>query len=153
MNKTPTTWWVLVTDSGHARILEMEQHSPELRQVQELISDSQHQTSRELQSDSSGRSLRRESASGHALQPHSNPHDLAEEAFCDKIVKLLEQAAVRRVFDRLAVLADPKTLGRLRKRMSKPLAARVEMELDRDLVHLPLHALSKRVRAEMGWAD
>lgn len=153
MNKTPTSWWVLVTDSGHARILAMAKHSPELRQLQELISDSQHQTSRELQSDSSGRSLRHQSASGHALQPHSNAHDLAEEAFCAKVVKLLEQAATRHEFDRLAVLADPKTLGRLRKGMSKPLAARVEMELDRDLVHLPLHELSKRVRAEMGWAD
>lgn len=153
MNKTPTTWWVLVTDSGHARILEMEKHSPGLRQVQEMISDSQHQTSREMQSDSSGRSLRRESAAGHALQAHSNAHDLAEEAFCEKVVELLERAATRHEFDRLAVLADPKSLGRLRKKMSKPLAARVELELDRDLVHLPLHALSKRVRAELGWAD
>jgi hypothetical protein len=35
--------------------------------------------------------------------------------------------------------------------MSKALAARVELELGRDLVKLPTHFLAEKVRAELGW--
>ena len=55
-------------------------------------------------------------------------------------------------FERLAVFADPKTLGRLRQHMSKPLSARVTDELNLDLVGLPLDALEQRIRAALGWA-
>ncbi|HLF30589.1 MAG TPA: host attachment protein [Xanthomonadales bacterium] len=151
MNKTPSIYWVLVADSGTARILEMRKRPAELREVQELVSDSQHLTDKDLRADASGRSLRRQSASGHALHPHANAHDLAEQAFCDRVVKVLELAAGRYEFDQLVVIADPKTLGRLRKLMSKALAARVELELGRDLVKMPLHSLAEKVRGELGW--
>jgi protein required for attachment to host cells len=151
MNKTPSIYWVLVADSGAARILEMQKSPAELRVVQELESASRHQTDKELRADASGRSLRHQSPSGHALPPHASAHDLAEQAFCERLVQALELAAGRHEFDRLAVIADPKTLGRVRQLMSKTLTAKVELELGRDLVKLPLHTLAEKVRGELGW--
>jgi hypothetical protein len=37
--------------------------------------------------------------------------------------------------------------------MSKQLADRVKLELNRDLVRLPLNSLEERIRSELGWQD
>jgi protein required for attachment to host cells len=69
------------------------------------------------------------------------------------MVETLEHAANQEKFERLAIIADPRTLGRLRKLMSKHLAERVKLELTRDLVKLPEKSLEERIRSELGWQD
>ena len=92
-------------------------------------------------------------SSDHVVQPRSDAHDLAEQEFSGKLAETLERAAQKNVFERLVVFADPKTLGRLRQQMSKPLVERITKEVNHDLVEMPLDSLEKRVRAELGWSD
>jgi len=152
MKNAPSPYWVLVADSGYARIFELQRDPAEFRQVQELVSETRHKTSREMTSDASGRVTDVHGGpSSHTMQPRSDAHDLAEEAFSRMLVKKLEQAATRNAFDRLVIFADPKTLGRLRQHMSKALSARIADEVNRDLVALPQDSLERRVRAGLGW--
>jgi protein required for attachment to host cells len=151
MKEAKSYYWVLVADSGYARIFALRKEPAEFTEVQELISDSRHQTNRDLVSDASGRIADvRGGPSSHTMQPRSDPHDQAEQAFSARLVKNLEQAANKHLFERLVIIADPKTLGRLRQNMSKNLAARISHEVNRDLVGLPPDELERRVRAEMG---
>ena len=151
MNSPTSKHWVLVADSGQARILEL-QHQPfKFRQVQELVSASQHQASRDLVSDASGRAFHVQGPSSHSKQPRSDAHDQAEQQFSLMLVHKLEKAAELGAFDHLLVIADPKTLGRLRRQMSKSLASRVSDELNLDLAGLPLNKLETRIRAILGW--
>jgi protein required for attachment to host cells len=152
MNNSMSKYWVLVADSGNARIFELRRKPAEFHEVQKLVSESQHQPSRELMSDASGRAFHVQGPSSHSMVPRSDAHDRAKYEFCRKLVGKLEQAANMNAFERLAVFADPKTLGRLRQHMSKPLSARVTDELNLDLVGLPLDALEQRIRAALGWA-
>jgi protein required for attachment to host cells len=152
MNSSMSKYWVLVADSGNARIFELRRKPAEFHEVQKLVSESQHQPSRELMSDASGRAFHVQGPSSHSMVPRSDAHDRAKYEFCRKLVGKLEQAANMNAFERLAVFADPKTLGRLRQHMSKPLSARVTDELNLDLVGLPLDALEQRIRAALGWA-
>lgn len=151
MKKPSSSHWVLVADSGNARIFELGKEPAEFREVKKLVSASQHQTTRELKSDASGRDLRSQGPASHTLQPRSDAHDLGEQAFCRELVETLEQAASTHAFEHLVIIADPKTLGRLRQYMNKALAASVVKELGRDLVRQPQDKLEARVRAELGW--
>lgn len=153
MKNTSSPYWVLVADSGRARIFELRKEPAEFREVQKLVSESRHQTSREMVSDASGRIVNAQGGRpSHTMQPRSDAHDLAEQIFSRKLSEKLEQAANRNAFEHLVVIADPKTLGRLRQHMSKTLSARVMVELNRDLVGLPLDSLEERVRAGLGWS-
>jgi hypothetical protein len=78
MNRQPKHW-VLVADSGQARILELQRKPYEFRLVSELVSATQHQTTKELISDASGRVYSSKGAGTHAMAPRADPHDLAED--------------------------------------------------------------------------
>jgi protein required for attachment to host cells len=151
MMNPSSTHWVLVADSGQARILELRRKPYAFRQVAELVSETQRQASRDLVSDTSGRAFHVQGPASHSKKPRSDPHDQAEQQFTRMLARKLEKAATLAAFDHLAVIADPRTLGRLRQLMGKSLANRVTDELTLDLAGLPLNELEPRVQAALGW--
>jgi protein required for attachment to host cells len=154
MKNFSSPYWVLVADSGRARIFSLQRKPAGFSEVQELLSDSRHETTTDLMTDASGRTADvKGGPSSHTLQPRSDAHNLAEQAFSSRLVKYLEQAAGKKLFERLVIIADPKTLGRLRRNMSKSLAAHISHEVNRDVVGLPPDELERRVHAELGWPD
>lgn len=153
MKTSLLNYWVLVADSGNARIFELRKTPAEFREAHTLVSDALHKRSSDLVSDGSGRSFNAQGPAGHSKQQKSDPHELAEQEFSRKLVDKLELAVNMNIFEKLIVFADPKTLGRLRPLMSKPLRKRVTHEVSLDLVGMPLEKLKKRVRAQLGWAD
>jgi protein required for attachment to host cells len=144
---------VLVADSGQARILELQRKPYEFRLVSESVSATQHQTSRELESDASGRVYSGKGAGTHAMAPRADPHDRAEDQFIRSLAQTLEKAARLGAFEHLAIIADPRTIGRLRRYMSKALVARVTEEHTMNLASLPLGTLEPRVCAVLGWKE
>jgi protein required for attachment to host cells len=145
-------YWVLVANSGQARILEMQRKPYEFHQVAELVSDAQHLTNKELVSDASGRVYHSQGPGTHSMKPRSDPHENAEEQFSRGLAQKMEKAAQLDRFDQLLVIADPKTMGRLRHQMTRTVSDRVADEVSLDLVGLPLHQLETRVRGVLGWA-
>jgi protein required for attachment to host cells len=146
-----STHWVLVADGGQARILELRRKPYQFRQVAELVSETQHEPSRNLVSDADGRSFHVQGPVSHAKQPRNDPHDLAEEQFVRELLEKLDRAGNLGRFDYLQLIADPRTLGRLRQQMSKSLLARVAGETALDLVQLPEQQLEGKVRTILGW--
>ena len=126
-------------------------HSKHWVLVAELFSEAAHQASRDLVSDASGRTFHVQGPGSHSKQPRSDPHDQAEEQFTRSLAQKLDKAVGMGKFDHLAIIADPRTLGRLRRHMSKSLAGSVTNELTLDLAGLPLNKLEPRVRSILGW--
>ena len=145
-------YWVLVANSGQARILEMQRKPYEFRQVAELLSDTQHLTNKDIVSDASGRVYHTQGPGTHSMNPRSDPHENAEEQFSRSLAHKMEKAAQLGRFDQLLVVADPKTLGRLRPQMHKSIGGKVVDEVSLDLVGLPLNRLEPRLREVLGWA-
>jgi protein required for attachment to host cells len=143
--------WVLVANSGQARILELRRKPYEFRQVAELFSQTQHQPSRDLVSDADGRAFHVQGPGSHAKQPRSDPHEQAEEEFTRDLAQKLQKALSTGRFDHLAIVSDPRTLGRMRRYMGKALADRVTAQSTLDLVGLPLQQLELRVQQVLGW--
>ena len=145
-------YWVLVANSGQARILEMQRKPYEFHQVTELVSESQHLTNKEIVSDASGRVYRAQGPGTHSMKPRSDPHENAEEQFSRSLAQKMEKAAQLGRFDQLLVVADPKTMGRLRQQLHKGVSGKIADEISLDLVQLPLPQLETRLRDALGWA-
>lgn len=146
------TYWVLVADGGRARIFELRKTPAEFQEVHTMASEALHSRSVDLVADGSGRSFNTQGPASHSKQQKSDPHELAEQAFSRKVIDKLERAANMNVFEKLMVVSDPRTMGRLRSLMSKQLRNHVTCEVNLDLVGLSLEKLEKRVLAHLGWA-
>jgi protein required for attachment to host cells len=103
-------------------------------------------------SDASGRAFHVKGPSSHSKQQRSDAHDQAEQAFSRMLVRKLEKAANLKAFEYLVLIADPKTLGRVRQHMSKSLSGMVTNELNLDVVGLPLDALQKKIRSLLSFS-
>lgn len=145
-------YWALVANSGRARILEMRRKPYAFRPVAELVSEAQHLTSKDLVTDASGRVYHTQGPGTHAMQPRSDPHETAENQFTRSLAEKLDKAANLGRFDRLLIVADPKTLGRIRALLNKSVANRVADEISLDLVGLPQAQLEPRLKKLLGWA-
>jgi protein required for attachment to host cells len=66
-------------------------------------------------------------------------------------VDFLENARSQQRFDRLVLVADPRTLGRLRPALGAALEACVVAESPHNLTHLEKPDLERRLRELAGW--
>ena len=57
MNTSLLTYWVLVADSGNARIFELKKTPAEFREIHTLVSGAKHKRTTELVSDRGGHSF------------------------------------------------------------------------------------------------
>lgn len=145
-------YWALVANGGQARIVEMRRKPYEFRPVAELVSEAQHLTSKDLVSDASGRVYHTQGPGTHAMQPRADPQETAESQFTRSLADKLDKAANLGRFDRLLIVADPRTLGRMRTHMNRTVADRVADEVALDLVSLPQNQLEPRLKKLLGWA-
>lgn len=151
MNRKPNTLWVLVTDSGYGRVFEIERSPARIEEIGSRESPARHKPSRELTSDLSGRESSSATQSGDTKQPRSDPHDEAERQFVREWVEGLQKNHSNGRFEHLLLVADPRTLGRLRESMDTTLQEAVIAEFDLDLTKLSTHDLEPRLRKLLDW--
>jgi len=139
----PSTW-VVVADSGSARIfttssptgklLEREDYAHSAARVAEhgLVSDRQGRTS-----DSSGRR--------HAYSGEESPRETESRAFAKLLADRLHNARAGGDLERVILVAAPAFLGLLRAALDTETRKRVEVELPLDLVSLSTQEIRARL--------
>jgi protein required for attachment to host cells len=138
--------WILVADGARARLFEQD---PEVRSgfkpaaEREFSGTSAH--AREIASDRPGRTFDRAGEGRHAMEPSSDPLRHAKLEFARDLAEHLRQAVGQHAFDRLIVIAAPRTLGDLRDLLPATVRERVVAEIDKDLTWMPLSELEKHV--------
>ena len=70
-------------------------------------------------------------------------HQLEEDRFAAETAEMLRKRALSNDFDKLIVVAPPKTLGELRKHYHKEVSSRVVGELDKDLTGHPVDQIER----------
>ena len=144
MPDIPHDAWVLVADGEKALILRNEGDGayPNL-QVTRLI-EQDNPATRDQGTDRPGRFSDGPSVHRSAVQ-ETDWHRLAEERFARDLADRLYKAAHAGRFDRLILVAPPRTLGELRDALHKEVRARVIAEIDKDLTNHPVHEIEKKV--------
>ncbi|MGI3168264.1 host attachment family protein [Pseudooceanicola sp. C21-150M6] len=74
-------------------------------------------------------------------------HELAKERFADDLADLLYRQAHKGRFDRIVLVAPPKTLGELRKVLHKEVADKVIAEVPKTLTNHPLDEIEAALKA------
>lgn len=141
MMMPPPTTWVLVADATRARLFAVDHDGRHLVRPPAWTGAAEAPPSRDLGSDRPGRTFESTGSLRHAKEPPTDPHRFAKTRFAREIAATLDDMRARDAFDRLVVVAPPQMLGDLRAAMGPPLAARVAVELDKDLAMLAPHAL------------
>ncbi|HSM19449.1 MAG TPA: host attachment protein [Hyphomicrobiales bacterium] len=137
----PTRSWIVVADGASARIFE--NHGPGKGLSARPAEEMHHATppSRDIDADRPGRSHDRMGPGRHAMEPPTDAHREEKRRFADDLARHLNEAAQGGSFDRLILVAAPKTLGDLRQALGKAAAAKLDGELAKDLTKVPDHEL------------
>ncbi len=70
-------------------------------------------------------------------------HQLEEDKFAAEVAELLRKRALANDYEKLIVVAPPRTLGELRKQYAKEVEQRLVGELDKDLTGHPVDQIEK----------
>ncbi|MBK1698456.1 host attachment protein [Rhodovibrio salinarum] len=145
----PIRTWILVADGARARFLE--NHGPGKGLEAALDSEMQQHLppNRELVTDKPGRGSSPASGGRHAVAPRTDWHTFEKERFAHQVAETLDHARTEGRFDRLVLVAPPKTLGWLREQLSKPTYAKVTGEIAKDLTNASDADLKEQLGAVM----
>ena len=139
MKKTVT--WILVADGARARILKNEGPGKGLHPAVDETFEQPLPPTRELGVERPGRVQESATSERHAMVPRVDWHRFEKTKFARSMAKLLDAAAARGDFDRLVLVAPPKTLGDLRAALGPRCRALVSGELAKDLTQVTVAEL------------
>jgi protein required for attachment to host cells len=122
--------WVMVTDSGRAHLFVADEDLTGLSAavLPGLPVEEIHAHARDLKSDRPGRSFG--SAGGgtrHAIEPRHDYHKQEKHEFVATVANALERAFVAQEFDRLVLVAPPRTVGEMRHLLPDRLQAEMQV--------------------------
>jgi protein required for attachment to host cells len=141
----PPVTWIVVADSAHARIYATDGIGKELAVVPGGTLDSPNLKGSEIVSDRPGRSFDSEGQGRHAMESEEDPRRHENLEFVREVAKLLEDRAKRNAYDRLVLVAPPRTLGDLRDALDKNAKSRIAAEIDKDLIAFPAEEIRERI--------
>ena len=79
----------------------------------------------------------------------TNWHQLAKDRFADEMAEILYRQAHKGRFDKIVLVAPPKTLGELRQKLHKAVADRVIGEIPKTLTNHPIDQIEHQLKAEL----
>jgi len=141
----PVKTWILVADGARARIVVNEGPGKGVKQLEGADFRAEHPSSGDVMADRPGRSFESSGSGRHAMEPTSDAHRLAKQAFVKEIAGFLQRQAQKKSFDRLIILAPPQALGDLRAALSDAVRTLVTAELAKDLTPVPNEDLAKHL--------
>lgn len=130
------TIWILVADGARARIFRSNAGGTRISPAlpYELVADKR--PSRDMISDRPGRTKDRMAHGRHALEPGTDPHVHAQQAFANELADMLDDGRRAQAFDELVIIAPPRMLGYLREFMPDQLRKLIRREVAKDLSKL-----------------
>ena len=143
--KQPETWFV-IADGQRARIVRR-LRTPRVR-VEDVFPYqwiNSELLSIDIDNEGLGRgSAPADSATFHTIQPGPDPRRQLKQEFAVELADFLNRSAQARHFNRLVLIAAPKTLGDIRAALSELARSTIVAEIDKDLTHAPDDDLATR---------
>ena len=133
--------WILVADGVRARVLANEGPGKGLADAFDQDFIGENALTREAVSAKPGRTQESATTERHAMEPRTDWHRFEKHQFAKRMAEILEDAAKRKLYDRLVLIAPPQALGDLRAELGQHAKGRVTGELDKDLTHVAIHEL------------
>ena len=136
MVKAPKCWFV-VADAVRAVAYMRRQDRPGYDEVARWESPDGAKLARDLVSDGPGRAFDSRGGQRHAMEPPTDPKQLAKQAFAAEVAEALSAAHAAKRFENLILFAPTRVLGDIRKRLVGATGEALARAIDKDLTRLP----------------
>jgi protein required for attachment to host cells len=136
--------WVVVCDGAKALVLENDGdiRAPNLKTVQ--VFEQKDLATHIIGTDAPGRTFNSVGSARSAVE-QADWHDQAERAFLTQLAQHLEESLASGKTKSLIIVASPRALGMIRPAYSHAVKGAVRIEVDKDLVRMPVHEIEKRL--------
>jgi len=136
--------WVVVCDGAKALVLENDGdiRTPNLKTVK--VFEQKDLATHMIGTDAPGRTFNSVGSARSAVE-QTDFHDLAERAFLTQLAQHLAEAVASGKAKSLIIVAPPRALGMIRPAYSHAVKSAVRIEVDKDLVKMPVHEIEKRL--------
>lgn len=136
--------WVVVCDGAKALVLQNvgDAKFPNLKTIEVL--EQKDLATHEMGTDKPGRA-HNSVGHGRSAVAQTDWHDQAEQEFLTRLANHLDTAVTAGKAKSLVMIAPPRALGILRPAYSHGLKGAIRVELDKDLVKMPVHEIEKRL--------
>ena len=138
--------WIVIADQKIARIFKKSDSHLEL--ICEASPIIQEHNEKDTLDDFMGRIIHFPKANPK-LQTNLQPGRRNAINFAEDLSQWLKNAAEAESYDRLILIAAPRTLGDLRPRLHKSVQNRIAAEVNKELTNLDYYALKKELREVM----
>ncbi|MDT9597829.1 host attachment family protein [Sphingosinicella rhizophila] len=143
----PNKAFVVVADGEKMLFFRNEGDGEYPRLAVERKREQDNPADRNQKTDAPGRAFD-SSSSGRSAYEETDFHQLEEDRFAAETADLLKQRALRNDYDRLIVVAPPRTLGELRKHYHKEVEKRLAGEIAKDLTGHPVEEIERILMAQ-----
>lgn len=143
MNNAMNNTWILVADSGRARIFEMKSDTT-MTEIEDFANALGRFQNRELKTDNEGRFFGK-SAQGNTSEPDVSPEKHEATLFAKAISEFLTDSCSPQRYAKLIVFAEPQFLGLLRDKMDDQVRKLVVADLPKDLSKASVEDIRQQV--------
>ncbi len=141
--RVPHDSYVLVADGAKMLFFRNEGDADHLH-LEVVAAEQQRDASdRAIKSDGAGRKPGSPGMGGGSTAAEAAFHQQAEDRFAADAAGRINRAALAGEFDRLIVVAPPRTLGELRRHYHKEVEARIAAEIPKDMVGHPVDRIEQ----------
>lgn len=143
--KQPETWFV-IADGQRARIVRrLRTPRPRVEDVFPYQWINSELLSLEIDTETLGRgNSAKSAASAHSILPGPDPRRQLKQEFAEELAEFINRGAQANHFNRLVLVAAPKTLGDIRGKLNDQARGCVVAEVDKDLTHSSDEDLANR---------
>jgi len=136
--------WVVVCDGAKALVLENggDIKTPNLKTVQ--VFEQKDLATHAIGTDAPGRTFNSVGNMRSSVE-QTDWHDQAKRAFLTHLAQHLDEAIAAGRAKSLIVVASPRALGMIRSAYSHAMKGAVRVEVDKDLVKMPVHEIERRL--------
>ena len=137
----PIVTWVLVADGAQAKVFEHRGPGKGLHPVEGMQFSEERKKASDIVTDRPGRSFSSVGTGRSAMEPSSDPVEVRERQFVERVGNELARQHESGAFRRLVIAAAPTALGDLRPALTPQVRETIIAELPKDLTGLPTAAL------------
>ena len=140
----PTRTWIVIADGDQAKIFENDGPGRGLHAIKDAVLEQARLKAQDIMADKPGRSF---SSAGpntrSAVEYHSDPVQVRERRFLERLADLLDRKLSEGAFERLVIAAAPTALGDLRPALTDGVREKILGELPKDLTNVPTAKLGE----------
>ncbi|MEO7224289.1 MAG: host attachment protein [Devosia sp.] len=139
----PTVTWIVIADGDQAKVFEHEGPGKGLKAVKDMLFEQAHLKAGDIMADKPGRSFSSAGpGSRSSMEYSSDPVQVRERKFVEKLADMLNEKQLQGKFDRLVIAAAPAALGDIRPALSDGVRGTIIAEMPKDLTNVPTPKLA-----------